>query len=333
MGDDPSEVVAELRELRRGRGLLSDDIDTRVGPRLRAVCGIADSDPPALVRRKLILHLTERSSRLPRDLRLAVEAALALHQTANHRFLHERLKWLADHYDRDQRTARRRIDEAFRILAEALGDLQRSTQPASPSQFAADGWYVESMKATLRLDVDPPRLIEERRIVATADELDEVVSALSVPRLPGQGMPPAPGGADASRQPPPIQANILHGGEIVEERRPAQGHARFIVRLPRPLALGERHEFGVEYVVCSRDQLRPYYAVTPLRRYDRVRACIRFGSAAQPAKLWKLNGVHPRVVDEFVPSDEPLTVDSVGEVRIEFFNLRQGLSYGAQWMF
>lgn len=320
MGSEVSDAVAELRELRRGRGLLADDVHQRVGPRLRMFCGIIAVDPPAAIRRKLVLTLTEHCGRLPSDLRLAVLVALALHQSADHKFLHERLAWLAAQYDRDPRTARRRIDEGFRVLAESILDLEGGAQSRTSSPFAADGWFVASMRATMRLDIDPPRLTEERQVVATADDLDEVVSSLSVPQQPGTWPP----------EPADLRATMLYGGEIVEERRPSRAHARFVVRLPRPLSLGEQHEFGIEYVAHRRAYLLPYYAVTPLRRYDHVRVCVRFG-AARPSKLWRLSGIHPRVADEFIPGPEVLDVDSVGDVRLEFFNLRQGLSYGLQW--
>ncbi|MBL7496077.1 hypothetical protein I6A84_36435 [Frankia sp. CNm7] len=321
MDSDVSEAVAELRELRRGRGLLADDVHRRVGPRLRIFCGIDASDPPAAIRRKLVLALTEQCRRLPSDLRLAVQVALALHETADHKFLHERLEWLASQFDRDPRTARRRIDEGLRILAESVVDPRDAAPAATPTPFAADGWFVASMRATLRFDVDPPRLIEERLVVATADDLDEVVSSLSIPRRPG---PPAP-------SPSGLMATMLYGGEIVETRRPSRGHARFVVRLPRPLNLGEQHEFSIEYVAYPRAQLPPYYAVVPLRRYDHVQTRVRFGTDRLPAKIWRLSGVHPRVVDEFTPGPERVAIDSIGEVRVEFFNLRQGLSYGLQW--
>lgn len=317
-----SDTIAELRELRRGRGLLADDISFRVGPNIRSACGILETDGPTTVRRKLIVNLTYYCARLPTDLRLAVLVALAIYDSADQRFLHERMAWLGAHYKRDPRTARRRIDEGFRALAAKLIDSSNRPQGPSQNRFAPDGWYVESMKGTLRLDTDPPRLLEERRIVATVEELDEIVSSMSAHGTPNQD------GSATGR----IEAQVLHGAEIVEEWRPSQGTARYVLRLPRPLRLGERHDFAIEFVANPRDHMLPYYAVTPLRRYDQIRIQLRFGSAFRPSLLWKLNGVPPRVVDDFAPGEDLLTVNPVGDVQVEFIDVRQGLSYGIQWI-
>src|SRR6266540_3519318 len=262
--------------------------------------------------------VSELCGQLPEDLRLAVLAALALHESANHQYLHERMKWLADQFDRDPRTARRRIDQGFRMLAAYLDD-QCDRGQETLSEFAPGGWYVESFKASLRIDVDPPQLIEERRIVATVDDLDEIVVSLSAPR-------------EAEVEPPSrISAKIVHGGEIVEERQMGRGHARFVVRLPRPLTLGQRHEYGVEFSSYPRSLIRPYYVYTPLRRCETFALSVRFGSALRPATLWRLNGVPARVLDDFTPTDDLVELDSVGEAHLQFRNPVQGLSYGLQW--
>ncbi|MEJ7743107.1 MAG: hypothetical protein WKF73_11455 [Nocardioidaceae bacterium] len=96
---DASDTFKELQELRRGRGLDAHDLHGRVGPRIRQACGITETDSPAVVRRKVLLTLTELCSRLPDDLRLAALVALALHQEATNQTLDRRVAWLADHFD------------------------------------------------------------------------------------------------------------------------------------------------------------------------------------------------------------------------------------------
>src|SRR3954463_16135833 len=108
--------VRELNELRRGRGLDAADLHQRIGPCLREACGIEDTDQPTAARQKLVPRLTELCGRLPADLRLAALAALGLHEEAAGEFLDRRISWLASVLDRDPRTARRRIDLAFRPL-------------------------------------------------------------------------------------------------------------------------------------------------------------------------------------------------------------------------
>ncbi|WP_410619617.1 hypothetical protein [Amycolatopsis sp. cmx-8-4] len=307
--------VRELNELRRGRGLDATDLHQRIGPCLREACRIAEADSPAAARHKLVLRLTELCGRLPADLRLAALAALGLHEEAAGEFLDRRISWLAGMLDRDPRTARRRIDLAFRRLDELLGE---PSQGRDPHPLA--GWYVESMKVMLRFDRDFPDLQEERRIVAEVDELDELVLSFSVPAVPGTD--PAPD----------ITADVLFGGEIVEARQVSASHAQFVMRLPSPLRLGQRHEYGIRFTP-QRTSLRPYYALTPLRRCEEFSVRVRFDRADPPSRVWRLNGVPGRVVDDGVDSGDALTVNRVGEVGLEFHELHQGLSYGLQWSF
>ncbi|MFJ7215721.1 hypothetical protein [Amycolatopsis sp. NPDC098790] len=307
--------VRELNELRRGRGLDAADLHQRIGPGLQEACDITAADQPVAARQKLVLRLTELCGRLPADLRLAAFAALGLHEEAAGEFLDRRISWLASVLDRDPRTARRRIDLAFRRLDELLG-----ASPAGRDRHPLAGWYVESMKARLWLDRDPPELEEERLIVAEVDELDELVLPFSVPAEPG------------SDPVPDITADALLGGEIVEARQVSASHAQFVLRLPSPLRLGQRHEYGIRFAP-RRTTLRPYYVMTPLRRCEEFSVRVRFDRAAPPSRVWRLNGVPGRVVDDGVDSGEALTVNRVGEVRLEFHGLHQGLSYGLQWSF
>ncbi|MEU7785085.1 hypothetical protein [Amycolatopsis sp. NPDC049159] len=305
--------VRELNELRRGRGLDAADLHQRIGPCLRAACEVADDDPPAAARHKVVLRLTELCGRLPADLRLAALAALGLHEEAAGEFLDRRISWLASVLDRDPRTARRRIDLAFRRLDELLG-----APPRERDLHPLAGWYVESMKAMLRLDRDPPDLQEERRIVAEVDELDELVLSFSAPADPGLDPVPA------------ITADVLFGGEIVEARQVSASHAQFVMRLPSPLRLGQRHEYGIRFAP-QRTSLRPYYVMTPLRRCEKFSVRVRFDRDGPPSKVWRLNGVPGRVIDDGTDSGDALTVNSLGEVGLEFHDLHQGLSYGLQW--
>lgn len=312
-----SKIVAELAELRRGRGLVADDLHTRVGPGLWQAAGILGSDTPAAVRRKLVLYLTDLCGQLPDDLRLAALAALALHQEAEGKYLNQRIDWLASHFDRDPRTARRRIDQAFQLLSQYVDDQQNGQFDNNPN--APSGWYVESMRAMLRMDLDPAQLTEERRIVAVVDQLDEIVVSFSAPK-------------DATLQSNDrIVAEMIYGGEIVEEHREARGHARFVVRLPHPLNLGQRHEYGIRFVAYPRASMRPYYVLIPYRRCEHFTVRVRFGVAWRPSLIWRLNGIPSRVLDDFTPRDDLLTLDPVSEITLEFHHLTQGLSYGLQW--
>lgn len=312
-----NQVIEELKEIRRGRGLRADDIHSRVGDVLRMACGITRIDDPPLIRRKLVLRLTQLSSKLPADLKLAATVALGLHHQADGSFLDQRIAWLADAFDRDPRTARRRVDSAFRLLAELL--YETGTRDRKADSYSSDGWYVESLRAILRMDLDPPILTEERRIVAQVDDLDELIVPVSAPRLPE--IPEGEG----------LRAEIGYGGEIVEVQRISSGHTRFVIRLPEPLALGQRHDYSIQLKAYSRAHMRPYYVFTPLRRCEEFTARVRFDSRHTPRLVWRINGLPAKAFEDFTPGDDQLTVDRVGDVVLEFHDLRQGLSYGLQW--
>jgi hypothetical protein len=58
---------------------------------------------------------------------------------------------------------------------------------------------------------------------------------------------------------------------------------------------------------------------------------VRFGTASLPRSIWRVDGIPPRALDDFEPTDQLLTADRLGEIAIEFSRLQQGLSYGIQW--
>jgi hypothetical protein len=301
----------ELSEIPRGRGMQASDVAVKIGPGLRAACGVTAADSPAVVRRKVGSRIIELCDRLPDDLRISVLAGLALIQEANHQFMQERMTWAAQRINRDHpRAAVRRMKVGFRILAEQLDDLI-----ADPDLWR--GWHVGSLRVLLRMDVDPPQVVEDRVIVADTDDLTEIEMRFSAP---------ASGSSSAS----PITAAITYGGEIVRTERVTPSHSRFAMRLPAPLGVGEQHEYGARFSAYPRALMPPYYVLTPLQPCERFTVRVRFG-ANVPAKIWRLDGIPPRAIDGFEPPNGLLTADRLGEVSLEFSRLHQGLSYGMRW--
>jgi hypothetical protein len=314
-----SSVVEELRLLPRGRGVLADDIGNRVGPQLRGLLGIESTDGPGVVRRKVAARLTVLADRLPEDLGHAVRAALALGDVTTDRFLKDRVGHLAVRIQRDPRTAKRRVDEGLRRLAEMLVDTAEPP-PNGGNPFAPEGWYIKTLHSVLLLDREPPRLIERRRIIATRSGLDRVLISLSAPS-PGNHR----GGAE-----PPVRLDVLQGGALVDEDYNGS-HYRGTLRLPGPLAMGEEQEFTVAFRSRPRREMRPYYALTPFRPCKRFQLTVRFDPVDPPASVWRLDGVPPRMVTDFDPGLNVLDVNAVGEIGVAFSDLRPGLAYGVGW--
>jgi len=62
---DTDTIVDELRTLRKGLGAQTAKIGEQVGPALRAVCRIGNSDSQATIRSKLVRVLGELCSKTP----------------------------------------------------------------------------------------------------------------------------------------------------------------------------------------------------------------------------------------------------------------------------
>jgi hypothetical protein len=122
-----SPLVLDLKRLCVGRGVHHPAISGRLGPDVRAACGVLPSDGPDEARRKVIMRIGECAGHLPLDTRVAALAMLAIHPDAQMKFTQERLSWLAKHMGRNLRTARRRAHEGFVLLAELLTNPERVT--------------------------------------------------------------------------------------------------------------------------------------------------------------------------------------------------------------
>jgi hypothetical protein len=329
---DPAAIAAELQALRRGYGLLGD-VTGRIGPLLWELAAgtrpvaVADNGPGARsdaaeVRRKLAAKIAELAEPLHKDLRLAILAALALHEATRDEPTYEKRKeWLAKQLARDARTAERRINKAQRQLAlEIASELE--AQRNSPQEVAdADKWYVERFRADFMLDGDHPEAIEYRVIRSNVNGLTELVIALDMP-------------VDRGRPRLPLNVEMVSGGEleVVEEK----GHARtrYVIKLPRPLRAGETHECATRVKVLPGGPMRNYYVLRPERRCDRLELRVRFSRQRLPAWVRRVEDedVHSYNTSDDLPADAQLvTVDLTGEATASFTRLRQHFGSGLQW--
>lgn len=267
---DTADTVHELNDLRRGRGVNAANLGIRIGPRLRATCAVEDTDSPAQIRRKVVSRLTALCAQLPEDLQLAATVALALHHEGVGEFLDRRIAWLAEHFDRDPRTARRRVDTAFRLLGERIDD----EGAPDVGVDVPEGWYIESLRAVLRMDTDPAQLTEERRIVATVDGLSEIDVSVRMPKGVGE-------------LGEPLAATMTYGGEITSVRHVAPGHTRFHIRLSDTLRLGQRHEYGIRFTSYPKTWNQPYDLLTPLDHCEHFAIRVCFGGDTQPDLVWQ----------------------------------------------
>jgi hypothetical protein len=324
MPDEGAELIRELQQLRRGHGVNAPDVVDRVGPRLARICGLDVNGRDVINRERLVDRISRAVEDLPDETRVAVQAAFALQPASQERFLRDRMEWLGRRLGRDPRTAMRRVEAGLALLAERLLDLDElsdrsGTAWEDSNAYAPDGWYVSHSRSTLLLHVDPVQLIEARRIVSTRDGLQEVTMSWSVP-------------SGTSAEEARFSVEVLYGGELIRDAASSTStYWNGRLRLPHPLAVGERHEFQMRVTTVPLALLRPYYVLTPFRRTDEFELRAKFPQAQPPDLVWELAGVPFQLVDESRPVGDLREPDAVGEVFGAWRNLRQGLSYGLRW--
>ncbi|MGH3167519.1 MAG: hypothetical protein ACRDN0_16725 [Trebonia sp.] len=316
-----AQVKAELRRLRKGRGMSASDLDQRVGPLLREFAGTAADADQGEVRRVLSGALVTGAGSLPDELRTAVLASLGLLPEV--RFMAhfgDRVSWLAAHLRRDARTAQRRIDDAEQLLAEAITARRRQAGGRGGGRAARDdGWYLESLAAVLLMDGAAPEAVERRRIVATRADLEEVTVALDVPRGPGQGRLS-------------VEATVVYGGSLERREEPSRSRTHFVIRLPARLQPGDSHEYEIRLRLPPGEGMRPHYVFTPERRCDLFDLRVRFDPGRLPAWIRRVDGETVRMFDESAtPGGGDVVIDASGEARVRFTAPSMYLGYGLQW--
>jgi len=312
------DLYQELTRLRRGRGLQEPRPAERLGPLLRRLCGVAPGDPDGVARRRAGAVLAELAADLPDDLRTAAELSLALADGPASR-LTQRTEALAAEQRCSGRTARRRMDEAARLLARAA---LNHPGPQADDADPGSGWRVREFTGLLRLDTATPELYEIRTVQA-----DRALDALTI-RL---DLPPRPG---AEGRALPLLIDALYGVTLEEvDSGPDGRNYRLALALPRTLKPDEQHEFCLHYRVPPGQPIRDHCAIVPLDPCDQGRIRVRFPATAPPAEVWRLAAVTPRQMDRAttVPGPDRLAPDGAGEVGVSFRGLRQGHGYGLAW--
>jgi hypothetical protein len=309
----------ELRKLCKGRGLLSPDFLVRLGPHLsQKMRESGMSEDELRQRAQVSAWFSDRLTRLPDDLKLVGRVAFGLHPEARHRFLGERVQWLASTVDRDERTVRRRIDEAIGLLIECLADDEASPKRTRSASNRPAGWYHPSVRSVVRLDLPEPEILEERRITATVSDLKSMVIEVSLP--PGKDL-------DGPRD---LFAEVVFGGLLAARTRPSASHFRFDIALPRRLARGEQHDVAIRYSFPPGHEMVPHYTLVPLTRCDRFQLRLRASPRFGPRRVWLVDGVPPRAVDD-PPTPVPAAFDAAYEAIAEFTELELGHAYGLRW--
>jgi hypothetical protein len=315
----PAGLLVELKTLRKGRGIFVAHIGERVGPALRALSGVADDANTPELRRRVSERLERLAAALPDDLRVAALVGLGLHPDARLPFYQERIRWLAEFLQRDERTARRRADEAIEQLADfatSSDPLPMAGQPA-----AADDWYVDELRCVLVLDRPVPEVFEYRKITAIRGE----VSELSLSFTP-------PGDPAARNAPAGWVPEMVYGGVLMPRYVEVAGGFDFVLEFPSPLKRHESTEFELRYSLPPSQQAKSQYVLVTRRQCDLFDLRVRFDRDRPPQQVWQVAETFHHDLDEGAIPGQQVPLDAAGEIHLQFRNLRPGLSYGAHWL-
>jgi hypothetical protein len=199
----------------------------------------------------------------------------------------------------------------------------RRAQAAEDAGWAGgeiEGWFIQSYTALVRVDAVPVEVIERRTIVATAENLSEIVAAVSVPRHP-----------DALETPTGLDSELLYGGSLELRRQPYDSYFMNVIALPRPLRAGERHEYSLRLRIPPGQRMASHYLYIPHRRSDEFALRVRFSPERLPRTVWLLDGAPTAAIYQREPCAPALKPDRFGEVEARFEFLRPGLGYGVRW--
>jgi hypothetical protein len=311
-------LVAELRTLRKGRGLFVGQISERVGPGLRIACGVSEGDGPAEIRRKVSSSLEQWASGLPDDLRIALMAAFAIDRDARLPFYQDRVRWAAEKIHRDDRTARRRIDEGIDRIAELAASMAEPTH-APTSNASETGWHTSELRIALALDQAVPEAFEFRSIVADSDRLSELDLAVTLTHDREN-----PIEVDA------VSVDVFYGGTLIRKTLETRDRIGLVLALPETLSRDGRHDFAIRYRVHN-GRMQPHYVCVPKHRCDVFDLRVRFGIEQRPAQVWRLCDMFQRDVDDPTQTGEILPANAAGEVHTTFRQLTPGRAYGVRW--
>ena len=310
-------LTEEFVRLRRGWGLATPRLRKQVGSELATLCGVVAKDDDRATRRKIEATIARLIVTFPVEEKDIIGIALGMTSAqVQHRYLTDRIGHIADLLKVSDRTARRRIDDAFaRLVTTALAEAADGGDH-DPTK----GWDVARLESLLRLDLGSPEVTEARTIIARRAGLDQILIKFSVPadRVDEAG-------------PGDLHAEIAHGARIVSITRESGRHFGVLLKLPRPLAQDEKHTYSIILRPSAGEVMR-HYALVPMVDIDFFRLRVRFDPDRVPETVWRFEHAWPDSVNNpKAYADAALGLDGAGEVVQDFEGLERSYAYGIAW--
>lgn len=300
-----TDLLGELKALRKGYGLDDPRALSRIGPELRLAAGVAEGDDAAATRAKVTAFLRDTAATLPWMEARAVAAAFALDGSEDRR-LEERLRRLGARMGCDMRTVKRRLDAALQKVVERTC----ASMPAEDVASVADPWHLDRVEADVRLDSACTEVREGRRVVSHRDGLREVAFSYSVP--------------------PHVRTSVevLQGGARATSDRCSATRTRIRVWLPHPLKRSETHEVTLRVVTAT---AVPVYVCTPRSRCARFDLTVGFRDGCVPRRLWLVRDELPLEAGDPERARVRVPIDADGRATASFTSLVSNRSYGLAW--
>jgi hypothetical protein len=321
MQDLKAELIGELKQLRKGRGIDDEELADRVGPALRSVLAIDSGAPLPDLRIAVSDLLTGGAEQLPGDLKLALLMAFGLHPDSRHRFYTQRIAGLAEALQREGRTAKRRVDEACRQFADiAVASAYRVRMPVVEDI----AWHSGRLSTIVVLDGAAPEIIESRRIVAHRDGVHLIDLAVTITA------PPSPADA-AFAVSSDLAVDVLTGGTLVHTANEATRRVGMALQLPHPLDRDEHADFTLRYRLPAGKEMQPHYVCVSRYRCDRFDLAVRFGDERRPSEVVRLASAFQNDIIDPAAVGETVALDAAGEIHVMFEDLKPGFAYGVRW--
>lgn len=322
MADLRTDLVAELKLARKGRGVSDPQFAERYGPCLLAVLDLPHGTSTPEVRRATTALLVRLAEQLSHDLGVALLTGFGVHPEAHQRFYEERVEWLANMIQRDKRTAKRLIDKAVEEAADQAIDNARH-RDERPAPVERNAWHCEGLQTVVLLGGPALEIIESRRVRSHEDGLDMIDLAVTLTGTPHDPCRAMAGSSD-------LVVEVLYGGALEHRTSESTRRIGLYLRLPSALAAGEQAEFMLRYRVPQGLALSPHYVAVPKYRCDHFDLHIRFGDR-RPTKAYRLCSTFQADIEDPVGIGEPVAPDAAGEIHLTFDDLKPGFAYGATW--
>ena len=185
-------LYTELAALRKGWGLRRPNVRDRIGPELRKLCAIDETTHHGDARAKVTTLLVRAFGALPDDFAMAARVMMAIEPDYTDSTLTLRQQRLANAWNVDPMTIRRRCNLALQLTSAHLAEHGAGLVDdrfEEEESFRPNEWYTVHTSTTLRLDKPTPEATEVRKIVSLKEGLARVALGLGIPRPRSESRP------------------------------------------------------------------------------------------------------------------------------------------------